>query len=60
MDEVVDTTRVPKAELDLARIFANSGPVRVTLVTCGGVFNATEHSHVDNVIAELRPVREQA
>jgi LPXTG-site transpeptidase (sortase) family protein len=57
---VVDTTRVAKADLDLERVFANTGPSRVTLVTCGGAFNETEHSYSDNVVSELRPAEKSA
>jgi len=55
--EVVDTTRVPKSELDLAEVFDNTGSARVTLITCGGAFNQTERTYFDNVVSSLQPVR---
>lgn len=54
--EVVDTARIPKSELDVDAVFDNSGSPRVTLVTCGGAFNRTERTYLDNVISHLRPV----
>ncbi len=54
--EVVETSRVPKTELDVDAVFENAGPSRVTLVTCGGAFNHTERTYLDNVVSVLRPV----
>lgn len=58
--EVVETTRVPKAQLDLDAVFDNTGPARVTLITCGGAFNRTDRTYNDNVVSSLRPVGDGA
>ena len=55
--EVIETTRVPKEDLDVDAVFQNSGPARVTLITCGGAFNQTERTYLDNVVSSLAPIR---
>jgi hypothetical protein len=40
-----------KGNLPAASIFAQSGPPRLVLITCGGPFNATTRHYRDNVVA---------
>lgn len=47
-----------KEDLPLDRIFAREGAPVLTLVTCGGGFNATERSYDSNVVVFAVPVEE--
>lgn len=55
--QVEANERYPKAELDLAAVFARDGRPTLTLITCGGGFNRTLRSYQDNVVVSLVPVR---
>ena len=52
MFAVVNVYRVPKPELPTASLFAHDGPVRLTLITCGGAFDRATGHYVDNVVVE--------
>jgi hypothetical protein len=47
----------PKNELPLARYFSRSGPVRLTLITCGGEFDSGSRRYADNIVVTAEPVR---
>lgn len=51
------TTReqVPKAEVELERYFTAEGPVRLTLITCGGAFSRSTRHYDDNVVITAVP-----
>jgi sortase (surface protein transpeptidase) len=48
--------RVPKDALPADRLFARSGPPRLTLVTCGGDFDWATRSYEENVVVTAEPV----
>jgi LPXTG-site transpeptidase (sortase) family protein len=55
---VASAESVAKDRLDVDSLFASDGAAVVRLVTCGGAFNHTEGSYVDNVVitaAEVEP-----
>jgi Sortase domain len=39
-----------------ADLFRTDGPPRLVLITCGGPFDATSHSYLDNVVVFATPV----
>lgn len=55
---VVSSTRhIEKTSLDLASLFARSGPPRLHLVTCGGDFDRTRRHYEQNVVVLAFPAR---
>ncbi|MCG6568644.1 class F sortase [Tessaracoccus sp. ZS01] len=52
--ESVDS--VPRAELDLAQLFARTGTHHLNLVTCGGPYLRDRGGYQNNVIARAVPV----
>ncbi|MFD4668601.1 class F sortase [Lentzea sp. NPDC058450] len=52
---VVAREQVSKKKIDLAPYFAVTGPLRLTLFTCGGEFDSAERSYVDNVVVTAVP-----
>jgi sortase (surface protein transpeptidase) len=46
---------VAKPQIPLAEIFSRSGPAALTLVTCGGSFDASTHHYRSNVIVTAAP-----
>jgi hypothetical protein len=54
---VVGRTVYDKTEIPLERYFARDGAVRLTLITCGGEFDAQAGSYRDNVVVTAVPVR---
>jgi hypothetical protein len=52
---VESVTRVPKADLPVADVFARDGAPRLTLVTCGGPFDYDAHGYSENVVVVARP-----
>ena len=54
--EVVDGATYHKSELDTERIFARTGPPKLTLVTCGGGFNPSLRRYDSNVVVYAIPV----
>ena len=46
---------VARQRLPLARLFGRGGPARLTLVTCGGSYDAATHRYSDNVLVDARP-----
>jgi sortase (surface protein transpeptidase) len=53
---VTEREQIPKDQVDLGRYFTHDGPDRITLITCGGVFDGGEGSYDDNIIITARPV----
>jgi sortase (surface protein transpeptidase) len=53
---VVSRELITKQALPLDRLFARSGPPRLTLVTCGGPFLPEYGSYRDNVVVVAEPV----
>lgn len=47
--------QVPKEQVDLSRYFTHQGPDRITLITCGGVFDRGVGSYQDNIIVTAEP-----
>jgi LPXTG-site transpeptidase (sortase) family protein len=52
---VVDVHLVAKPELPVADVFARTGPPTLTLITCGGSFDASTHHYRSNVVAIAVP-----
>lgn len=52
---VTEREQLAKSDVDLARYFTRDGPTRVTLITCGGVFDQGPGHYLDNILvtAEL-------
>lgn len=53
--EVTATTTYLKSELPLDAIFSRSGPATLTLITCGGVFDAEASRYDSNVVVYATP-----
>lgn len=47
--------QVAKADVRLDRYFTATGPARLTLITCGGVFDAGSRHYEDNIIVTAVP-----
>jgi Sortase domain len=54
--KVVAREEYPKASINLKRYFTSAGPLRLTLMTCGGPFDARTHHYRDNVVVTAVPV----
>lgn len=54
--EVKGRETIAKNELPSDEIFARTGPERLTLITCGGPWRASESSYRDNVVVVATPV----
>jgi len=53
---VVSSTRqLEKTSLDLASLFARSGPARLHLITCGGDFDRAKRHYEQNVVVLAFP-----
>ncbi len=48
--EVVARESFDKEVVPLAELFSGAGPHRLTLITCGGPFDATTLGYTDNVV----------
>ncbi|WP_255461390.1 class F sortase [Glaciihabitans sp. INWT7] len=53
---VTELRQVGKIDAPMAEVFDTSGAPRLTLVTCGGVFNSKTGHYLDNVIVTATPV----
>jgi hypothetical protein len=53
---VTEVREVGKIDAPMAEVFDRSGAPRLTLVTCGGVFNAKTGHYLDNIIVMATPV----
>jgi hypothetical protein len=53
---VVARERYAKTAIPLDRYFARDGAVRLTLITCGGPFDARTRHYRDNVVVTAAPV----
>ncbi len=54
--EVRGRETIAKSELPSDEIFDRTGPERLTLITCGGPWRASESSYRDNVVVVATPV----
>jgi hypothetical protein len=54
---VIGRERYSKSRIPLGRYFARDGPLRLTLITCGGPFNAATRHYRDNVVVTALPSR---
>ena len=48
-------TRVPKSDLPAGEVFDRGGAPRLTLVTCGGLFDYEANGYRENVVVVARP-----
>ncbi|MET0492728.1 MAG: class F sortase [Actinoplanes sp.] len=53
---VIARERYAKTKIPLARYFARDGAPRLTLITCGGPFDATTRHYRDNIVVTARPL----
>ena len=54
---VTKREQVAKKDVDLERYFTTDGPARLTLITCGGVFDHRSSHYADNLIVTAELVR---
>ena len=52
---VTAAARYPKDVLPAAEVFAQDGPERLVLVTCGGEFDEASRHYADNVVVFADP-----
>lgn len=52
---VTATARYPKADLPAEEVFAQDGPERLVLITCGGDFDDASRHYADNVVVFADP-----
>lgn len=53
--QVVGREEWPKTTIPLGRYFARDGALRLTLITCGGPFDASARSYRDNIVVTAAP-----
>lgn len=53
---VVGREEYDKTQIPLQRYFARDGELRLTLITCGGPFDAAARSYRDNIVVTAVPV----
>ncbi|MGI8880536.1 MAG: class F sortase [Jatrophihabitans sp.] len=53
---VIARESFPKTRVPLGQIFRRSGSPRLTIVTCGGVFDASKRSYESNIVVTAVPV----
>ncbi|HSM44119.1 MAG TPA: class F sortase, partial [Acidimicrobiia bacterium] len=58
--EVTASATYPKVELPLDAVFSRSGPAVLTLITCGGIFDAESSRYDSNVVVYATPVSPSA
>jgi LPXTG-site transpeptidase (sortase) family protein len=52
---VVSLAQFPKTSVPLRQLFARSGTPRLTLITCGGSFDAARRSYRENIVVTAVP-----
>ena len=52
---VTAVRQYPKATLPYDEVFTRAGAPRLALITCGGEFDRTERSYLDNIVAYAEP-----
>jgi hypothetical protein len=52
---VVQARRYPRDDLPADALFSQDGPLRLILITCGGVFDRASHSYPDNLVVLAVP-----
>lgn len=55
---VISRESYDKATAPMSELFSRSGPPRLTLITCGGEFDATVRSYSHNVVVTAEPVEQ--
>ncbi len=53
---VVGRQQYPKTAVPLQALFSRTGAPRLTLITCGGSFNRSARSYLDNIVVTAVPV----
>ena len=53
---VTERFQVDKSSLPTQELFRIDGPQTLTLITCGGIFDSSERSYVDNIVVRATPV----
>ena len=53
---VTEVAQIPKVSMPLNEIFTWSGPPRVVVITCGGEFDRSARSYVDNIVVYAEPL----
>jgi hypothetical protein len=53
---ITEVAQIPKVSMPLTEIFTWAGPARVVIITCGGEFNRSTRSYVDNVVVYAEPL----
>ena len=53
---VTEVAQIPKVAMPLGEIFTWSGPPRVVVITCGGEFDRSARSYVDNIVVYAEPL----
>lgn len=53
--KVVGVQAYPKSAVPLSDLFSTVGAPRLTLITCGGLFDNATHSHESNVVVTATP-----
>jgi hypothetical protein len=53
---VTEVAQIPKVSMPLTEIFTWAGPSRVVIITCGGAFDRSTRSYLDNIVVYAVPV----
>ena len=53
---VTEVAQIPKVSMPLGEIFTWAGPSRVVIITCGGEFDRSRRSYVDNIVVYAEPL----
>jgi hypothetical protein len=52
---VIGVEEWPKSRIPLDRYFVRDGPLRLTLITCGGRFDRDTGNYEDNIVVTAQP-----
>jgi hypothetical protein len=52
---VVEARKYPRDDLPADALFSRAGPLRLVMITCGGVFDRVSHSYPDNLVVLAVP-----
>ena len=53
---VTEVAQIPKVAMPLNEIFTWAGPPRTVIITCGGEFDRSARSYVDNIVVYAEPL----